>query len=77
VALECGEAGDRLTPYAEGGNAVRDHLLRIGDDLENRLAQRLERAAFRLLDTAQVLVDLLGGHRLPMYIADGAELFAG
>jgi hypothetical protein len=58
-----GKASDRLTAHAEGGNTVRDHLFGVWDDLKNGAAQRLKRAALRLLDTPQVLVNLLGGHR--------------
>jgi hypothetical protein len=42
VILERGEAGDSLTAYPEGGNAVGDHLFGVGNDLEDREPQRLE-----------------------------------
>jgi hypothetical protein len=35
VISERGKAGDRCTSYAEGGNAVGDHLFGVWDDLEN------------------------------------------
>jgi hypothetical protein len=54
------EAGDRRTADTEGRNTVGDHLLGIGDDLENRPAERRQRRALGLFDGAQVLVDLLG-----------------
>jgi hypothetical protein len=60
VILERGKASDRLTAYPESRNAVGDHLFRVRDDLEDRAPQRLKRAAARLLDTTQILVDLAG-----------------
>ena len=65
MILERGKAGDRLTAYPESGNAVPDKLFRVRDELKNRAAQRLKRAAARLLDTTQVLVDNVGGPRRP------------
>src|SRR3954451_2105144 len=62
VILEGGEARDDLAPDAKGGNAVGDTLLSFRDDLENRVAQRLEGSALRFLDGAQVVVDLRSGH---------------
>src|SRR5438045_9047362 len=62
MILEGGEPGDGLAAYAEGRNPVGDHLLRFRDDLENGGTQRLKRAALRLLDAAQVLINLRGGH---------------
>ena len=44
--------GEDLALHAEGGDAVGNHLLGVGGDLEDRAAQRLKRAALRLLDTA-------------------------
>jgi hypothetical protein len=61
VILERGKPGDRLTRHTEGGNPVGDHLFGVRNDLENGAAQRLKRAALRLLDPTQVLVNLLGG----------------
>jgi hypothetical protein len=46
---------------AEGGHTVGDHLFSVGNDLENRETQRLERAALRLVQAQQVLVYLLDG----------------
>jgi len=62
MILERGEARDCLASYAEGGNPVRDHLLGVRDDLKNGAAQCLKRAALRLIDSPQILVNLLGGH---------------
>ena len=57
MILECREAGDVLLADAEGGNAIGDHLPYVRDDLEDRLAQRLQRAALRLFETAQAQAD--------------------
>src|SRR5207253_9637134 len=65
VVLEGGEAGDRLPIHPEGGNAIRDHLLGLGDDSKDGAAERLERAPFRLLDTPEVVVNFLGRHLPP------------
>lgn len=62
VILERREPGDGRTAYAKGENAVGDHLFGVWHHLENAAAQCLERAALRLLNTTQVLVNLLGGH---------------
>ena len=67
VISERDKAGDRLTSYAEGGNAVGDHLFGVWDDLENGPSQCLKRAALRLIDSLQVLVALLGRHPLTVY----------
>ena len=52
VILEGGEAGYDLAADAECGNAVRDSLLSVRDDLEDGVAQRLKRVALRLVDSA-------------------------
>ena len=67
VILERGKAGDGLAAGAEGGNPVRDDLLSVRDDLEDRAAKCLRRAPLRLIDTPQVLVNLRGGHSLAVY----------
>src|SRR5205807_6149697 len=64
VVLERRESRDNLAVHAEGGNAVRDPLLSLWDDLENQAAQRLKGYALRLVDTAQVVVDLRRRHSL-------------
>jgi hypothetical protein len=69
VIFERGKAGDGLTTCPEGRNAVGDHLFRVRDDLEDRAPQRLKRAAARLLDAAQILIDLVGGPRHPVQMA--------
>ena len=61
MIVEGREAGNDSALDAEGGNLVRDELLGVGDDLEDRAPQRLERAALGLLDTAEVLVNVFGG----------------
>jgi NADPH-dependent 2,4-dienoyl-CoA reductase/sulfur reductase-like enzyme len=63
VVLECGETGNRLAVYPEGWHPVGEHLLGVWDDLEDRPAQCLERAALRLVDTSQVPVNLPSGQR--------------
>ena len=60
MTLKRGEAGHRLTAHPEGGNAIRDHLLGVGNDLENRAAKRLKGGALGLADAAQVFIDLRG-----------------
>jgi hypothetical protein len=42
VVLERGETGDYLAVHTEGGHPVRDPLLGVGDDLEDRLTQPLK-----------------------------------
>ena len=64
---ERGKAGDRLTAYPERRDAVRDHLIGVWDDLKNGAAQCLKRAALRLVDTPQVLVNFFGGHHYAVY----------
>ena len=58
VVLEGREAGNDPALDPEGGHPVRDDLLGVGDDLEDRSPQRLECAA-RLLDSPEVLVNVL------------------
>jgi hypothetical protein len=60
VVFEGREAGNDPALDAEGGNLVRDHLLGVGDDLEDRAPQRLERAALGLLDPSEVRVNVFG-----------------
>src|SRR2546425_7363762 len=50
-------------PDTERGHTVRDHLLRVRNEFKNGAPQRLKRAALRLLEPPQILVDLLSGHR--------------
>jgi L-lysine 2,3-aminomutase len=52
VVPKRGEARNHLAMHAEGGNAVRDALVSLWDDLENRAAQRLKGSALRLVETA-------------------------
>ena len=61
MILEGRLAGNDPALDPEGGNLVRDHLLGVRDDLEDRAPQRLERAALRLLDPSEVLVNVCGG----------------
>ncbi len=63
VSLERREARHRAATKSERWNAIRDHLFGLREDLENRPAQRLKRAALGLLDGPQILVDLRSGHR--------------
>ena len=67
MAPKSGKAGNGLTAHPKCGNAIRDHLLCFGNDLEDRAAKRLKRAAFRLLDAAQIFINVPGGHRRPVY----------
>jgi len=53
VILKGRETRDDLPAHTEGRNPVRDHLIGVRNDLENRPAQRLKRAALRLVDTPQ------------------------
>ena len=55
-----------VEPDLKGGIAGI-HLLGLGDDLEDRRAQRLQSGALGLLHSPQVLVDLLGGHGRAVY----------
>ena len=63
MVLERGKAGDGPTVYAKRRNSVGDHLFRFRDGLKDCATQRLKRAALRLLDSTQVLVNVPGGHR--------------
>ena len=74
VASKRSEPGNRLTAYTEGRNTIGDDLLSIRNDLQNRAAKRLERGALGLLDTEQVLVDLLGGHSCGVYADDRGQI---
>src|ERR1700757_620375 len=67
-------AGARSPPRAKRAEAVGDDLLGLGNDLEDRRAQLEKRRPFRLLDAAQVLVDLLGGHAAQSMIRDLRQL---
>src|SRR5213082_2763060 len=67
VIFERGKASDDLAAHAEGGNTVRDHLLSVRNDLKDGAAQCLKRAAPRLIETPQVLVNVLGGHLPSVY----------
>ena len=67
MVRERGKAGNCLTFYTERWDAVRDHLFGVWDDLENSSAQCLKRAALRLIDCPQVLVNLLGVHGFGVY----------
>ena len=59
---EGGEAGDDLAPDAERRNAVEEPLLSLWNDFQDRAAQRLKGAALGLIDTPQVLVNLVRRH---------------
>ncbi len=61
MILEGREAGNDPAVDAKGRDLVRDDLLGLGDDLEDRAPQRLERAALGLLDPSEILVDVFGG----------------
>jgi hypothetical protein len=68
VILEGGEARDDLALDAKSRDLVRNDLFGVGDDLEDRAPQRLERAALGLLDTRRYLstsvADIRGEPRL-------------
>ena len=59
VVLEGGKAGDDLALHAECRQPIRDALLGVGDDFQNRLPQLLKRAALGLLQPFQIGVDLV------------------
>jgi hypothetical protein len=63
VILKGSKTGDCLALNAERRHTVRDHLFGFRDDLENRAAQCLERAALRLLNTSQVRVNVRDRHQ--------------
>jgi hypothetical protein len=62
MVLERGEPGDCLSLDLEGGDAIRDALLGLGEDVKDPLAQQAQCAALRLLQGFQVAVDLLSRH---------------
>src|SRR6516164_11544530 len=62
MALKRGEPRDGLSRDLEGRDAVGDSLLGLGQDIQDRLTQPGQRGALRLLQSIQVLIDLLGGH---------------
>ena len=45
----------------KAGTLYEIALFGVGDDLEDRAPQRLERAALGLLDPSEVLVNVFGG----------------
>src|SRR3954451_20398055 len=62
VILESRKAGDGAAADAKCRHTVGNHLFGVWDDVEDGAPQHLKRAALRLLDAAQILVDFLGGH---------------
>jgi hypothetical protein len=62
MVLKRGEPRDGLSPDLEGRDAVGDPLLGRGQDLQDRLTQPGQRRALGLLQSIQVLIDLLGRH---------------
>jgi hypothetical protein len=63
MVLKRGEPRDGLAPDLEGRDTVGDPLVGLGQDLQDRLPQLGQRGALRLLQSIQILVDLLSGHR--------------
>ena len=72
MVLEGGEAGDNLAVQAECRRPVGEALLGVGDNLQDCLSQRLERAALRLVQSCQVSVYLLSCH--PFFIIEESEV---
>ena len=64
VVPKCGKACNGPTSHPEGRYTVGDDLFGLGHDLEDRAAKRLKRSALRLLEPAQVRIDVRGGHRV-------------
>ena len=62
MALESRETSNGLAPELERRHAVRDALIRVRDERDDRVAQLGKRCPLGLIERAKVLVDLLLGH---------------
>src|SRR5437899_3127588 len=62
MALESRETGNGFAPELKRRHAVRDALLSVRDDRNDRVAQLGKRGSLGLIKGAEVLVDLLLGH---------------
>ena len=63
VILEGGETGDDLPVDPESRELVRNPFFGLRDDFEDPLTQSLQTRSFRLIETCQVLIDLITGHQ--------------
>jgi hypothetical protein len=62
MVFERSESGHRLAVELERRHSVRDALLRLGHDFEDRSSQCLQRASLRLVERREVAIDLSFGH---------------
>src|ERR1700730_10030863 len=62
MALEGRETSNSLAPELKRRHAVRDALLCVRDDRNDRVAQLSKRCSLGLVKSAEVLVDLVLGH---------------
>jgi hypothetical protein len=62
VVLESGESGDDLPVDSERRDLIRDPFFGLRYYVKDRLPQPLQSAPFRLLESRQVLIDLVTGH---------------
>ncbi len=68
VCPERCQAGEDPALDTERGYAIGDHLLGVGDQREDRLTHRLQRAALGLIQRVQIGIDLLPGHGAKAYM---------
>src|SRR5947208_5677127 len=62
MVLESGEASNGLAPTLKRRHTVRDALLCVRDDRNDRVAQLGKRCSLGLIKSPEVLVDLFLGH---------------
>src|ERR1017187_4570655 len=62
MALESRETSNGFAPEPKGRHAVRDALLCVRDDRNDRVAQLGKRCSLGLIESPEVLVDLFLGH---------------
>ena len=58
VVLECRDARNGLAAQLERRHLVRDALLGLGNDAQDRLPHLLERRALRLGNSSEVCIDV-------------------
>jgi hypothetical protein len=62
MVLEGRKARDRLAPYLERGDSVRNALFGLGQGRKDRQPQKRQGCALRFVQGVEVLVDLVSGH---------------
>jgi hypothetical protein len=64
MVVKRSESGHGLAVELERRHPIRDALLCLGHDFEDRLSQRLQRASLRLVERREVPIDVSFGHGL-------------